>query len=88
MARLFNVTVDELTSVDLEKKEQQTDTTHEAVRINVYGSVPAGIPQEAIEDVVGFEDIPKEWTTGGREYFALRVKGASMEPKSTGLSGH
>lgn len=65
----------------MEEKAQQVDSTHEAVRINVYGSVPAGVPQEAIEDIVDWEDIPKEWTTGGRECFGLKVKGASMEPK-------
>ena len=50
-------------------------------RIKVYGSVPAGVPIEAIEDVVDWEDIPMDWLNGGREYLGLRVKGKSMEPK-------
>ena len=43
--------------------------------------VPAGVPLEAIEDIIDTEEIPAEWTTGGREYFGLRVKGDSMYPK-------
>lgn len=52
-----------------------------AVRINVYGSVPAGIPVEAIEDIVDWEEIPSSMTTGGQEYIGLRVRGDSMYPK-------
>lgn len=52
-----------------------------SVRIPVLGSVPAGIPLEAIEDIVDWEDIPIEWTKGGKEFFSLRVKGDSMYPK-------
>lgn len=49
-------------------------------RIHVYGSVPAGVPVEAVEDIVDFEDIPTEWLRGGQEYFGLKVKGDSMYP--------
>ena len=52
-----------------------------AVRINVYGSVPAGIPIEAIEDIIDWEEIPSSMTVGGQEYIGLRVKGDSMYPK-------
>lgn len=52
-----------------------------SVRINVYGSIPAGIPLEAIEDIQGWEEIPSEWTRGGKQYIALIVKGDSMYPK-------
>ena len=47
-------------------------------RIAVLGSVPAGIPLEAIEDITDYEDIPKDWQG---EYFGLKVKGDSMSPK-------
>lgn len=58
--------------------EQNLSTS---IRIGVLGSVPAGIPIEAIEDIVDWEDIQKEWAVGGKEFFALRVKGDSMYPK-------
>ncbi|MFR1698756.1 MAG: LexA family protein [Anaerovoracaceae bacterium] len=50
-------------------------------RIPVLGSVPAGVPINAIEDIVDWEDIPLDWLNGGREYFGLKVKGDSMYPK-------
>lgn len=52
-----------------------------SVKINVYGTVPAGVPLEANEDIIGAEEIPAEWTHGGKEFFGLRVKGDSMYPK-------
>lgn len=80
LAKLFNVDIDDLNNRDLTKPRMQGSTS-EPARIPVLGSVPAGIPLEAIEDIVDWEEIPKEWTDGGREYFGLRVKGDSMYPK-------
>ena len=50
-------------------------------RIKVYGSVPAGIPIEAVEDIVDWEDVPQEWIDRGDRYIGLKVKGDSMYPK-------
>lgn len=50
-------------------------------KINIYGKVPAGVPLEAMEDIIGEEDIPRAWTASGQEYIALRVTGDSMFPK-------
>ncbi len=52
-----------------------------AVIINVYGTVPAGIPMEAIEDIIDTEEIPASWLRGGKEFFGLKVRGDSMFPK-------
>lgn len=79
LTQIFNVTENDLIHTDLSAPIQKEPSS--AVRIKVFGSVPAGIPIEAIEDVIGFEDIPAEWTAGGREYFALKVVGDSMSPK-------
>ncbi len=49
-------------------------------RINVLGSIRAGIPAEAVEDIVDWEEIPEEMCKGGKEYFGLKVKGDSMWP--------
>ena len=50
------------------------------VRIPILGRVVAGIPLEAITDIEGYEEIiPKMASLG--EYFALKIKGHSMEPK-------
>ena len=76
VADYFHVTVDYLTG----KTAVSTPTGPSIVRIPVLGSVPAGIPLEAIEDIVDWEEIPQAMTTGGREYFGLQVKGDSMYP--------
>ena len=49
--------------------------------IPVLGSIPAGVPLEEVEDVIDWEDIPEDWTRGGRRYFALKVHGSSMYPR-------
>lgn len=50
------------------------------IRIPVLGSVPAGIPIEAVEDIIDWEDLSLDMLGGGKEYFALRVQGDSMYP--------
>lgn len=35
----------------------------------------------AIEDIIGTEEIPAAWLSGGREYFALKIRGDSMYPR-------
>ncbi len=49
------------------------------VKIAVLGTIPAGIPIEAIEDIIDYEEISEEMAKTG-EYFALKVKGDSMLP--------
>jgi repressor LexA len=51
-----------------------------STRIPVYGKVSAGIPLDAIEDIIDFEEIPEHWENS-YEYFALKVSGDSMEPR-------
>ena len=54
------------------------------VKIPVFGSVAAGIPISAIEDIIDWEEITEEMAHSG-EYFGLVIRGDSMEPKfSTG----
>jgi repressor LexA len=49
------------------------------VRIKVLGSVAAGVPIEAVEDVIDFEDITEEMALTGT-FFGLRIQGDSMSP--------
>lgn len=75
LANLYEVTVDYLLGKD-------TDVPQIAsAKIPVLGSVPAGIPLEAIEDIVDWEEIPQSMLVGGKEYFALQVQGNSMYPE-------
>ena len=50
------------------------------IKIPVLGRVQAGIPVEAIEDIIDQEEIPLKMAESG-EYFGLAVRGDSMEPK-------
>lgn len=51
-----------------------------ATRIPVLGTVKAGIPITAIQEILDYEEISPEMARCG-EYFALRIKGDSMEPR-------
>lgn len=52
----------------------------EVCKIPVLGRVAAGIPLDAIEEIIDYEEIPPKMAADG-EYFALQIKGDSMEPK-------
>ena len=47
----------------------------------VYGTIPAGIPMECIEDIIDTEEIPSDMLKGGKQYFGLKIKGNSMYPE-------
>lgn len=49
------------------------------IQIPVLGTVPAGIPITAVEDIIDYEEIPKSWENQG-EFFGLKIKGDSMYP--------
>ncbi len=51
------------------------------VRIKVYGSIPAGIPIEAIEDISDTEDLSFLKFDKNKDYLGLKVDGDSMFPK-------
>ena len=75
LANLFDVSVDYLLG-----NTTTTNTGSKIVRIPVLGSIPAGIPLEALEEIIDWEEIPESMCAGGKEYFALEVKGDSMWP--------
>lgn len=50
------------------------------VRIPVVGTVIAGIPVEAIEDIIDWEEISIQMSRTG-EFFGLKIKGDSMSPR-------
>ena len=58
----------------------EDETLKKGIRIPVLGSVPAGVPIEAIEDIIDYEEIDSVTASKG-EYFGLKVKGSSMEPR-------
>jgi repressor LexA len=66
-------------SSDLKEEVKKIEA---GVRIPVLGSVPCGIPLEAIElvDVDEWEEIPERMSKTGK-FFGLKLKGDSMSPR-------
>ena len=79
LATLFHVDIDDLTGVDLEKNGSSVSAPP-GVKIPIYGYVAAGIPIDAIEDIIDVEEISQEMARTG-DFFGLRIKGDSMEPR-------
>lgn len=71
LARILEVSPNELL-------DRQTKPTHK--RIPVLGKVAAGEPIEQVEDIIGYEEIPFSWAETAT-YFALKIRGDSMEPR-------
>lgn len=63
---------------DLVEEDYNNETS--ALKIPVLGNVAAGIPISAVEDILDYEEVPISWQNQG-EFFALRIKGDSMEPR-------
>lgn len=55
-------------------------STGRGVRIPVLGRVVAGIPLEAVEEILDYEEITPELAATG-DFFALKIRGHSMEPR-------
>ena len=75
MASYFDVSVDYLIGNSPVKKEKK-----KGVQIPVLGDVRAGYPMEAVENIIDYEEIDEDMARRG-EFFALRIKGDSMEPR-------
>lgn len=76
----LNMPLQELLNI-IDDEQEFIVNQNKAIRIPVLGSIPAGIPMEMIEDIVDWEDISEEMLKGGKQYFALKIKGDSMFPE-------
>ncbi|MBF0714537.1 helix-turn-helix domain-containing protein [Gemella sp. GH3] len=85
IADYFNVLKSELDlrfaeeKFDLIEKNNSTTPKRKGVKIPVLGEVAAGVPIEAIEDIIDYEEITEEMASRG-DFFGLKIKGDSMEP--------
>ena len=70
-AKLYNVSTDYLLNMNLEY--EKIDSNQSAI-VFVYGTIPAGIPMECIEDVLDTEEIPASMLKGGKQYFRASYK--------------
>ena len=65
--------------VTLKSSNDKQSFKKKGVTINVLGRVAAGIPIEAVEEVIDTEEIPEEMAATGT-FFGLKIKGDSMIP--------
>lgn len=77
IAEIFNVSIDYLNG----KSKNRLTKGRDYITINVYGSIPAGIPIEAIEDITDTEDLSLKEYDKNKTYLGLKVEGDSMYPK-------
>lgn len=75
MANYFNVS-----KADLVEEYKPDIRITKSVTINVLGRVAAGIPIEAMENIIDTEEISLEMARTG-EFFGLQIHGDSMEPR-------
>lgn len=75
VAKYFGVTTDFLMGTNEEYRNPGN-----GIMIPVLGKVVAGVPLEAVRDVICWEEISADLANRG-EYFGLQVRGDSMSPR-------
>ena len=73
MANYFGINKSDLV------EEHFIEEKSQGLKIPVLGTVAAGIPISAVEDILDYEEVPQSWESQG-EFFGLRIKGDSMKP--------
>lgn len=77
----FNILFNKIEgNVDISDAQPSKKSQSKGVKINVLGRVAAGIPIEAVEDIIDTEEISQEMAATG-EFFGLQIHGDSMEPR-------
>ena len=76
MANIFNVSIGYLLGED-----EVNSVVQNSIKTPVLGYVAAGIPIEAIEDIVDYEELDTKQFNPNYEYFGLKIKGDSMMPR-------
>lgn len=75
MANYFGISKADL----VEEHVSSSRFSHKGIKINVLGRVAAGIPINAVEDIIDTEEITEELAKTG-EFFGLQIHGDSMTP--------
>ena len=71
-SQLFDVSLDYILGNERLVEDQ------DYITINVYGSIPAGIPIEAIEEITDTEDLSLKEYDKNKTYLGLKVDGDSL----------
>lgn len=82
VAKALNVNLPDLLIKDLEfDNANYVKLDLDVVKIPVLGTIKAGLPIEAQEEIIDYVEIPKKWTLGGKKFYGLKISGDSMYPK-------
>ena len=76
ISKYLDISISELIGDDINEPIEKT----KGVKIPVLGDVAAGIPIEAVEEILDYEEIDEDLASKG-EFFGLRIKGNSMSPR-------
>lgn len=82
LSKVFGVTEAWLLGYNVPRYERIENTgpqTPQGLKIPVLGTVAAGIPISAVEEILDYKKVPQSWKNQG-EFFGLRIKGDSMKP--------
>lgn len=77
---LLKADMNDMANTDMTNSTILNFKTRSGVKINVLGRVAAGIPIEAVEEIIDQEEITEELARTG-SFFGLQIKGNSMEPR-------
>lgn len=80
IAKALNLDPYSLYDFDQATDELEKSVNSKITKIPVLGTVRAGIPMEAVENIIDYEEISEDMARQG-EFFALQIKGDSMEPR-------
>ncbi|MBP3447714.1 MAG: helix-turn-helix domain-containing protein [Clostridia bacterium] len=76
LSEIFSVSIDYLLGQSLTHYENKN-----GIKVPVLGYVAAGIPIEAIENIIDYEELDPKQFDSTHKYFALKIKGDSMTPR-------
>lgn len=79
IAKALNISEAWLMGYDVSMQREE-HSRKSAIRVPVLGLVRAGIPMDAVEYIIDYEEISEDMAHQG-EFFGLQIKGNSMEPR-------
>lgn len=69
IANAMNMSIEELLAKISGNQEFTVNNSPSSAVVFVYGTIPAGIPMECIEDILDTEEISADMLKGGKQYF-------------------
>lgn len=85
LSKIFEVSIDYLLGNDIDYNVKtaniKPNPNEKVTKINVLGRIAAGVPIEAIEEIIDTEEIVLPENEDPADYFGLEIQGDSMAPR-------